>query len=319
MPGFSDCLPKAKMFLAIFAIPIMIAMADFSVVFAGELQARVYPLPLTELETVVARWLSDSGFEVHRSLPERGQVTLSAVRANDRWQLSLSVHSPLATRLEVYHWSGDQPEPLWKYLARYSRRVSAQDVADSRQAIPADVLSKVEAVVCIKAKVKEKDLQFSGFVVDEKGLILCTGHDLEINSRVSVMLSDGRTFMGTVVRLDPRRDLALVSASARLPSVINLNQGGDRLADNEQLFSVGCPLNVMGVVQSGVLRENPRRLLNGFPLWQADMIIQLGSSGSPVFDAGGRLVGVVKGRYRGTDYLGFLIPFETVLDFLEEP
>jgi serine protease Do len=46
------------------------------------------------------------------------------------------------------------------------------------------------------------------------------------------------------------------------------------------------------------------------------MDIQPGSSGSPVFDAGGRLVAIVKGRYRGTSTVGFLIPMETVYAFL---
>jgi serine protease Do len=47
------------------------------------------------------------------------------------------------------------------------------------------------------------------------------------------------------------------------------------------------------------------------------MHIEHGSSGSPFFDAQGRLAAVVKGRYRGTDSIGFLIPFETLLRFLD--
>jgi serine protease Do len=43
-----------------------------------------------------------------------------------------------------------------------------------------------------------------------------------------------------------------------------------------------------------------------------------GSSGGPVFDGDGRLVGVVKGRYRGTESKGFVIPARTIVDFLEE-
>jgi len=43
-----------------------------------------------------------------------------------------------------------------------------------------------------------------------------------------------------------------------------------------------------------------------------------GCSGSPVFDGQGRFVSVVKGRYRGTETIGFLIPRATVLEFLKE-
>ena len=52
------------------------------------------------------------------------------------------------------------------------------------------------------------------------------------------------------------------------------------------------------------------------PLWQAQMNIHHGSSGSPVFDGQGRMAAMVKGRYRGTDSIGFLIPFEMILQFL---
>jgi len=43
-----------------------------------------------------------------------------------------------------------------------------------------------------------------------------------------------------------------------------------------------------------------------------------GRSGSPVFDHQGALVGVIKGRYRGTDTTGFLIPMEIIMDFLND-
>jgi serine protease Do len=46
------------------------------------------------------------------------------------------------------------------------------------------------------------------------------------------------------------------------------------------------------------------------------MEIHPGSSGSPVFDANGRLVGIVKGRYRGTNSIGFVIPLETITSFM---
>jgi serine protease Do len=43
-----------------------------------------------------------------------------------------------------------------------------------------------------------------------------------------------------------------------------------------------------------------------------------GSSGSPVFDREGKMVAMIKGRYRGTHSTGFLIPLETVVKFLNE-
>ena len=46
------------------------------------------------------------------------------------------------------------------------------------------------------------------------------------------------------------------------------------------------------------------------------MTIHPGSSGSPVFDAQGQLVAMIKGRFRGNSTVGFLTPLETIIEFL---
>jgi len=48
------------------------------------------------------------------------------------------------------------------------------------------------------------------------------------------------------------------------------------------------------------------------------MEILPGNSGSPVFNGAGDLIGVVKGRYRGTDDVGFMIPLDTITEFLRK-
>ena len=53
------------------------------------------------------------------------------------------------------------------------------------------------------------------------------------------------------------------------------------------------------------------------PLWQVTMETLPGSSGSPVFDTAGRLVAMVRGRYRGTESVGFLTPWDTMKEFLQ--
>ena len=83
----------------------------------------------------------------------------------------------------------------------------------------------------------------------------------------------------------------------------------------ERVFSIGCPNNLWGTLSPGTI-NGPPRLVNVRPLWQVEMNIYPGSSGSPVFDAQGQLVAMVKGRYRGTSTVGFLTPLETMIAFL---
>jgi serine protease Do len=86
----------------------------------------------------------------------------------------------------------------------------------------------------------------------------------------------------------------------------------------ERVFSVGCPVNLFGTVFPGIINGPPRRVKEQ-TYWQVNMEIHPGSSGSPVFDVQGNLVGIVKGRYRGTNSIGFLIPLETIITFVKKP
>jgi serine protease Do len=102
-----------------------------------------------------------------------------------------------------------------------------------------------------------------------------------------------------------------------LADAVSLQDGRYLLRNGEPLFAVTCPVNNISGIQPGFLDGPPRRV-QGLPLWQVRMHIAHGSSGSPVFDAQGRLAAIITGRFRGTDSIGFLIPFETLLHFLEK-
>jgi serine protease Do len=99
-------------------------------------------------------------------------------------------------------------------------------------------------------------------------------------------------------------------------SFIALTKGRNQINPGENVFSVGCPANLIGTVHPGTISGPPRRAGQSL-YWQVKMDIYPGSSGSPVLDENGRLIGIVKGRRRGTNTIGFLIPFETIIAFIQ--
>lgn len=287
----------------------------------AEISARVYPLSISELEEEISGWFTQAGFEVRRTLLKMGQVKLIASKEEQDLEILLRPHSPLATEVQTKYTYGEQSEQarlqeLWDHISAYIEAPS-YGTENFSQVIPTAVLAQIESVVCIKVKVGKEDVQFSGFIVDGDGLIICTGHSPEAFRDFTVILYDGREVGGRLVRMDRKRDLALVHIDLKLDTFISLPQGRNLLGMGEKLYSVGCPINLRGSVYSGIINAPPRRL-NGLPLWQIEMKIYPGSSGSPVFDVQGTLVAIVKGRYRGTDSIGFLIPLETIMEFLQE-
>jgi serine protease Do len=284
-----------------------------------------HPLPVFELEKVITGWLEHSGYKVSRAPLQMGKVQIKAVKEKKGWQISLAPHSALATELQAKCTAEGKPDEaqlerlrdhIEGYLSGNSKANSIETEAP-RQFIPTAVLSQAESVVCLRAEFEDDDMQFSGFIVDEDGLIISTAHGLKGIEQLTVILSDGRQFKGNLIKMDLRRDLAFVDIKGKFDSYIPVANGRNLLGMGEQLYSIGCPINLGGTVYTGIINSPPRRV-NGLPLWQVDMEIHPGSSGSPVFDVQGNLVAVVKGRYRGTDSVGFLIPFETIMEFAKD-
>lgn len=302
---------------------LILAILNAAICARSEEQTKLYPLPLAELDEVISNWLTDSGFAVDRSSVKTGKVELYAESENDNWQILLEQHSALATEVQAVLNAEDQSGhkslgKLWDHISGYIKTTADDHMVEPEELdhdIPLAVLSRMESVVCIKAKTEGRDVQYSGFVVDDGGLILCTAHDLRECQDVTVSLHDGRKLRGHIVKMDAHKDLTLIRVCAKLDGHISL-AGGRTLIDlGEKLYTIGCPVNINGSVFSGVM-NGPQRRANGQVFWQVNMKIYPGSSGSPVFDVMGNLVAVVKGRYRGTDSVGFLIPLGTIIEFV---
>ena len=203
---------------------------------------------------------------------------------------------------------------LWAFLDDYvAKNASFTETTDME--IPPS-LFRIDSMVCLRAFSGKSPIQFSGFVVDKKGVILSTAHDLDNVKEVTVMLSDGRNLPGRLMKRDTHRDLALIRVEFRFSSSLNLNEGRKLLKGGEKIYALTCSEGKRRIL-SGLI-TGPVKLSENLLLWQVEMETPKGSSGSPVFDREGKMVAMIKGRYRGNPSIGFLIPLETVVKFLNE-
>ncbi len=281
---------------------------------------NTFPLPIFELKSVVLNWLKDSGFNTRHTTSDMGCIQITAVKDTDTWILLLTPRSSLAAEINIDGSNEKQIDPIqlkkmWDYISQYINP-SSKVFNNYDQQVPASVLSKTESVVCIKAVVNGQDFQVSGFIIDRDGFIVCTAHNLSDIQTVSVIFHDGFKQKGQIIKINFHFDLALIQVNRKSDSFISLKQGRNLLGIGEKIYSIGCPVNLSGTIYAGII-NSPPRLTNNLPLWQVNMEIHPGSSGSPVFDIQGNLIAIVKGRYRGTESIGFLIPYETLMTFLQ--
>lgn len=287
----------------------------------------VFPLPAAEVASRIEAALTHRGFVVQRSPLAMGMTALKAQKGEETLRFILAPRSALATQVQASGKAGGRSAEshLRDFMGQGRRPVvkgragPAAPVPEesSNLTIPNAILARIESVVCVTAVLRERTVQFSGFAVDTAGLILCTAHDLTHIRAMNVAFYDGGRMEARIVKIDPRRDLVLLQVPARLDAFIPLTGGRNLVGMGERLYTVGCPENLNGTVYSGFVNGPPRRVRD-LPLWQVNMEILPGSSGSPVFDVEGNLIGMVKGRLRGTDSVGFLIPVETIIAFLKE-
>ncbi len=183
---------------------------------------------------------------------------------------------------------------------------------------PSSVIQRyTRATVCVYGTKDGNSLQSSGLFVSAKGLVLTTGHDLDMATRIVVQLHDGTVGQGKVVAIDRDFDLALITTGIETEDFIDIrpiDMAG--IPDTgTRIWTLGCPLGLSETSAQGIITAPPR-LLGNVMLFQSNLPVYPGSSGSPVFDAQGRLLAVVKGRIRGIPKISFLIPGFYVRTFL---
>jgi len=251
---------------------------------------------------------------------EGSTIRLRAVKGSVARQVSIGAHSPGASALTVESTRDGRPDPgpereLRAYLEGYSRGFA--DSRDNRPPwIPAAILSREAAVVCVKDGTGERPVLSSGFLADAKGRIVSTAKALAGVSKITVVLDGGKEIAARIVRTDASRDLALIETGAGVASFVPHEADRPVLRPGLKLYSLGCPRIGQRAFHTGIV-QGPMPSAGGRPIWAIRMEMLPGSSGSPVFDDRGVLAGMVKGRVGGSDSDGSIIPAESVLDFLK--
>jgi len=155
----------------------------------------------------------------------------------------------------------------------------------------------------------------SGFLIDEKGLILTNNHVVEGAQKLTVQLSDEREFDAEVVGTDKPSDLALIRIKHPPSGLAPLRFGdSDKLQIGEWVVAVGAPFGLYESVTTGIIsakgRQNTGISTYGNFL-QTDAAINPGNSGGPLVNLDGDVVGIntaiysQSGGYMG---IGFAIP-----------
>jgi len=161
----------------------------------------------------------------------------------------------------------------------------------------------------------------SGLIVSSDGYILTSAHAVEMIDEVSVRLADGRDFAGRVVGIDPRTDIAVIKIGANGLPVATIGDP-QQLAIGEWVAAIGAPFGLDASVTAGIV--SAKRYLPGIagtPVIQTDVAINQGSSGGPLFNLKGEVVGINSTIYTATGgFMGisFAVPIDSAMQIADE-
>ncbi len=225
----------------------------------------------------------------------------------------------------------DFPSETWRHLAAFARaeRVNAGDRAELellRRPPPADtsVQGLFEYALPSVARVAGNGGCGSGFFIDRVGHLVTNQHVVADAQRVTVILADGRRMFGWVGDTNLTHDLAVV----RVPGLASVPLAwGDSaaLSSGARLTVMGFPATIVGnqldcpldpVVTSGLLTAKVDFF--GLPHLQTDGTVNPGSSGGPVLDTGGNVVGITVSQLVVAQNTSFLIPSERARPHIDE-
>jgi len=98
----------------------------------------------------------------------------------------------------------------------------------------------------------------TGFIIDASGLILTASHVVSDADRVLVRLADGREYVATEVRTDPKTDVAIVRITADGPLPVLPLGDSDVVEVGDWVLAIGSPFGLDATVTAGIISAKGR-------------------------------------------------------------
>lgn len=153
----------------------------------------------------------------------------------------------------------------------------------------------------------------SGVVIDAQGIVLTNNHVVEGADELVVRLADGRQFPATIERADGGWDLAVLRVKCETPLPAAHMGDSDRLEIGDWVLAIGSPFELDQTVSAGIISAKGRSLdsAGSARILQTDVAINPGSSGGPLVNLAGEVVGIttaIASRSGGYQGIAFAVP-----------
>lgn len=156
----------------------------------------------------------------------------------------------------------------------------------------------------------------SGFVVSSDGYILTNSHVVQGNKSVTIkMIEENKVFSNVeVIKVNPIRDIALLKINdvgSFYPVVLG---NSDSVAEGERVVTIGNPAGLEKTISDGLISSI--RNLSGTIIFQISVPISPGSSGGPLFNIQGEVIGITTMSFTEGQNINFAVAINYAKDEL---
>jgi hypothetical protein len=190
--------------------------------------------------------------------------------------------------------------------------------APLRKDIPSIAKAANGAIVTIVMADGDKPIaRGTGFLVKPDGAIVTNYHVIATGNVAVVKFADGTILpVDGVLATDKLHDLAIIKINGKTFPTLTLGNS-DQIQVGDEVVAIGNPLGLELTVSNGILSGIRRDEKEDVKLLQITAPISRGSSGGPLFNMFGEVVGINAMFLEGGESLNFAIPVNDAKNLLQ--
>ena len=176
------------------------------------------------------------------------------------------------------------------------------------------------AIVSVDSQVSDGISCGTGCIIDKTGIILTSAHVVDIGKTVIVTIFNGQDYKAKVIKhLGENKDIALLKITT--PMELKTVKLGDSatIKVEQKVLAIGNPFGFNGTLTQGIISRidyEKNRI-------QTDPAINPGSSGGPLINKKGEIIGINQAIYNPDNNIsnigiGFAIPINTVKELIKK-
>lgn len=176
------------------------------------------------------------------------------------------------------------------------------------------------AIVSVDSHVSDGISCGTGCIIDKRGYILTSAHVVESGDNVIITTSNGKDYNAKVIRrFGEKKDIAILKINS--PTEFKTVKFGDseKIKVGQKVLAIGNPFGFNGTLTQGIIS----RIDYAKNRIQTDAAINPGSSGGPLLNKSGEIIGINQAIYNPDNNIsnigiGFAIPINTIKEYLRE-